>query len=157
MDYIDIIVAFIAGGFSIFVLSSNKKGEFVTNDREKWRAFMRDWIADTTLIVQKVSAQECKGNYKNNFESLLDSQKNAIISRLNPIRDLILINKIGDLKLGDIDNLKDICDDISTLLKYDRERVKKDTSLLGDTLLLNVFFIITVAKIIGVSIVQQSA
>ena len=131
------ILALIAGIFTILVASKNNKSRYITQDREKWRDRIRDWIVEVTQII-----------YDGWDNNKLEAKKNEMLLRLNPKCDEVLQSNISKLKLKneEVDNeLKNVVENLQYLLKHDWEKVKKNHSIFGGTQLLNISLIITSA------------
>ncbi|KFZ26385.1 MAG: hypothetical protein KQ78_01326 [Candidatus Izimaplasma bacterium HR2] len=130
---VEIIAAFIAGGFTVILASGKNRSRYITQERENWRRYIRDWLKDITQII-----------YDDWDYNRLQSFKGAIILRLNPTRDTDLINNVNKLNLmknypnrDGVAQLEKVKVQLQKLLKHDWERVKKNKSILGSTPMLN--------------------
>lgn len=133
---IEIMLAFIAGVFTIVIASGNNRSRYISQDREKWRDSIRLWIVEVSQII-----------YDGWDNNKLQAKKNELLLRLNPTRDTKLMNNIKRLELGNsqsINVLMEIVNGLQLLLKHDWEKVKKNHSLLGGTYLLNTSIIILI-------------
>ncbi len=125
------VAAFIVGGFTVLVATKNKQGRYVTEERKKWRDYIRAWMKDVTQII-----------YDGWDSNLLQAKKSEIILHLNPYDDTELKDEISELKLPKdnpnyADVLIEVRDMLQKLLKHDWERVKKNNSVLGSTVFIN--------------------
>ncbi|MDZ4195967.1 MAG: hypothetical protein U1C51_01825 [Candidatus Izemoplasmatales bacterium] len=132
----EILLAFIAGIFTMVIASGKSRNRYVTEDREKWRDKTREWIFDVTQMIHD-------GWDKNRLEA----KKNEIILRLNPVSDKVLQKAIEKLSIDTKDaeaNLALVVLYLQRLLKDDWEKVKKSQSLLGGTYFFNLSIFILI-------------
>lgn len=161
MDTGVILAALVTGIFAFVAGKNNSKGAYVTKQREDWRSYLREWVVELTQLVDEYNSfTKYYVNEKQRLFRVISSKINAIIVRLNPVRDDKFINYLLNncnenegKKEGDEDidqdinhiehlNMEVITYYISKLLKEDWERVKHNTSVFGETLFLNIIFII---------------
>ncbi|MEC9485518.1 MAG: hypothetical protein UMR38_06550 [Candidatus Izemoplasma sp.] len=152
---IDIIVAFIAGVFTVVVATSNNNSKYITGERTGWRKYVREWISDIARLsetIPDISNFDYCCSLSKNIRVLLEEKKYGLTSKLNPIRDKELINSIKAITYSDLytfrsigqGKISDIIDNLEKLLKHDWERVKKNKSFLGKYYLTNIVILTTV-------------
>lgn len=160
---IAIIAAIITGIFAFAVGKLSSKDQYVTQQRQDWRSYLRNWIEEFTILVKtsekmswntkSLSIENEKTYYKETINIKIESMINALIVRLNPERDDRLIHYLMEaLEKAKFDTDL-ITFYLSRYLKQDWENVKTATSILGDTPKLNLIFTIALF-ICGVFTVQ---
>lgn len=140
---LEIIAALIAGLFSGYAIASQQKGTYVTADRKEWRDFIRNWQVEVKKVINQNKSNLKTEQYHTIYANKLEYLIISICSRLNPIDDRDLIDKIKKMTIDDADNkVPEIFEELNILLKNDWERVKIETSFLGNGTLLNYFFLL---------------